>query len=183
MSLYEELLQNREYDDLSEEAVVSLPRTHAVVMADFDSFVRQYGVTPDQYNILRILRGAWRAGEELSRAEIRRRLIDRVSPDLTHLLTRLEKTGLVSRESRGQPEGKHPQAPFRITAQGLDLLARMDEPLRQHNMHSVETLDAAEQRQLISLLGRVRQGVQDLPSIRAGQAAEAGAGGEDGAPG
>ncbi|WP_189643315.1 MarR family winged helix-turn-helix transcriptional regulator [Deinococcus piscis] len=163
MTLYEELLQNVEYPETSEEAMVSLLRTHSVVMAEFDQFVRQFGITPAQYNILRILRGAHRAGEQLGRNEIRRRLIDRVSPDVSRMLTRLEKAQLVRRD-HARPEGEDQRlVPVHITARGLELLADMDRPLAEHNLRTMSALSPAEQAQLIHLLGRLRLGIQALP--------------------
>ncbi|ADY27201.1 regulatory protein MarR (plasmid) [Deinococcus proteolyticus MRP] len=168
MTLYEELLQNTKYSEVSEEAVVSLMRTYAVVMADFDQFVRQFGITPAQYNILRILSGAERAGEQLGRNEIRRRLIDRVSPDVSRMLTRLEKAGLVSRDRRRREGEDQRLVPVQITAQGLELLARVEGPLAERNMHSMAALTTAEQLQLIGLLERIRKGIRALPQTRGG---------------
>jgi len=92
-----------------------------------------------QYNVLRILRGA---PEGLTCGEIAGRMITR-DPDITRLLDRLEKRGLISR-SRQANDRRIIMA--RITPGGLRLLARLDEPVQQ-----------AHQRQL-GHLGRRRLG-------------------------
>ncbi|MFC6619042.1 MarR family winged helix-turn-helix transcriptional regulator [Deinococcus radiophilus] len=128
MTIYEELLQTIKYSSASEEAVVSLMHTNSMVMSDFDQFIRQFGITSAQYNILRILRGAHHKGEELGRNDIRRRLIDRVSPDLTRMLVRLEKAGLISRDRQRRQGEDQRVVPTRITQRGLDLLDALDGP-------------------------------------------------------
>lgn len=181
MTLYEELLQNVEYSESSEETVVNLLRTHAVVMADLDQFVRQFGITPAQYNILRILRGAHRSGEQLGRNEIRRRLIDRVSPDVSRMLTRLEKAGLVTRD-RVRREGEDQRlVPVQLTRRGLELVNDMDRPLTERNLRNMSVLSAAEQAQLVEMLTRMRRSIQALPQAEenAGARAQAAA---DGTP-
>ena len=79
-----------------------------------------HGVTGDQYNVLRILRGAHPSGH--ARSEIARRLVRR-SPDVTRLLDRLERVGFVRRE-RGPEDSR--QSVARITKKGLVLLETLD---------------------------------------------------------
>jgi DNA-binding MarR family transcriptional regulator len=79
----------------------------------------EFGVTPAQYNVLRILKGVYPDGHP--RCEIARRLIER-APDLTRMIDRLERRGLVERARSGQ-DRRH--SITRITAQGLELIERM----------------------------------------------------------
>jgi DNA-binding MarR family transcriptional regulator len=86
-------------------------------------------LSPTQYNVLRILRGA---SEGLACGEIGKRMITR-DPDITRLLDRLEKRGLISR-CRETKDRRTVLA--RITPEGLDLLARLDGPVQEaHNRH------------------------------------------------
>ena len=78
-----------------------------------------FGVTPAQYNVLRILKGAHPGGHP--RCEIARRMIER-SPDLTRMIDRLERRGLVERTRSGQ-DRRH--SITRITGTGLELVGRM----------------------------------------------------------
>src|ERR1051326_4768395 len=81
-------------------------------------------ISPTQYNVLRILRGA---PEGLACGEIGSRLITR-EPDITRLLDRLEKAELIS---RGREAKDRRMVLTRITPKGLELLARLDEPVQE----------------------------------------------------
>jgi DNA-binding MarR family transcriptional regulator len=85
--------------------------------------LRAYGVSPNQYNVLRILRGA---PEGLLCGEIGRRMVTR-DPDITRLLDGLEKRELISR-CRESDDRRRVHA--RITREGLALLGSLDEPMR-----------------------------------------------------
>jgi DNA-binding MarR family transcriptional regulator len=83
----------------------------------------EYDLSANQYNVLRILRGA---PEGLLCGEIGRRMITR-DPDITRLLDRLERRGLITRW-RQSDDRRRVQS--RITREGLVLLSRLDEPVR-----------------------------------------------------
>jgi DNA-binding MarR family transcriptional regulator len=85
--------------------------------------LRAHDLSPNQYNVLRILRGTH---EGLLCGDIGRRMITR-DPDITRLLDRLEKRGLITR-CRESEDRRRVQA--RITPEGLALLGRLDEPVR-----------------------------------------------------
>src|SRR5215212_5742803 len=93
--LSDEIKQTKPFTSLEHEAVLSLERTAAVLSHAFGELLKPYGVTPTQYNVLRILRGAGSTG--LCRHEVRDRMVAQV-PDVTRLLDRLEEMGLVERE-------------------------------------------------------------------------------------
>src|SRR5918998_4758726 len=97
-SLREEIKQTKPFASPEQEAMLSLERTAAVLVHGMAQEFEAYGVTPTQYNVLRILRGAGAPG--LCRYEIRDRLVAQV-PDVTRLLDRLEEMGLVARERDG----------------------------------------------------------------------------------
>lgn len=86
--------------------------------------LRAHDLSPNQYNVLRILRGA---PEGLLCGEIGCRMVTR-DPDITRLLDRLEKRGLISR-CRESEDRRRVQA--RITREGLALLSRLDRPVRE----------------------------------------------------
>src|SRR5215204_1880034 len=81
---------------------------------------REHGVTHDQYNILRILRGVHPTGHP--RCEIAKRLISR-APDVTRLLDRLVRQGLVE---RGWAPDNRRHSIATITPVGLALLEKID---------------------------------------------------------
>jgi hypothetical protein len=92
--LQDELKQTKPFASLEQEALLSIERTAAVLRHQLGEELKPLGVTPTQYNVLRILRGAGPAG--LCRNEIRDRLVAQV-PDVTRLLDRMEDAGLIVR--------------------------------------------------------------------------------------
>src|SRR5579872_2978323 len=89
-----ELKKRRPFDSLEQEATLNLWRTSDQYQIRFIRLLRQYGLTPSQYNVLRILRGE---GQPLPCLEIAERLIAAV-PAITGLIDRLERMGLITRQ-------------------------------------------------------------------------------------
>jgi DNA-binding MarR family transcriptional regulator len=113
------------------------------------------GVTPQQYNVLRILRGAGEAG--LPTLAIRDRMIEEAA-GITRLLDKLEATGFVIRE-RTAPDRR--QVLCRITPAGLRVLAALDEPVEAANALAVQRLGDPEKLRLLELLAEVRAAFGD----------------------
>ena len=107
-------------------------------------------LSANQYNVLRILRGS---PGGLPCGEIGNRMITR-DPDITRLLDRMEKRGLISR-SRETRDRRMVMA--RNTGDGLDLLARMDEPVRQAHRSQLGHLGRERLRALSELLRDARE--------------------------
>jgi len=141
--LYDELKQTRPFASLEEEVYLSLQRTAEVLWGDVNETLKGAELTPTQYNVLRILRGAGADG--ISCSEVSERLVTKDS-DITRLLDRLETRGLISRE-RAEKDRRVVVA--RLTAEGLRLLASLDKPVVQcHGRH----LGHLGERRLASLL-------------------------------
>ena len=102
-----------------------------------------------QYNVLRILRGT---PEGLPCGEIARRMITK-DPDITRLLDRLEKRGLIAR--RREPKDRR-MVKARISAEGLHLLARLDEPVEESHRKQLGHLGRNRLRTLAGLLAAAR---------------------------
>jgi DNA-binding MarR family transcriptional regulator len=149
--LQEELRQTKPFASLEQEALLSVERTAAVVRHKLGDELKPLGVTPTQYNVLRILRGAGPAG--LCRNEIRDRLVAQV-PDVTRLLDRMEEAGLIVRE-RDTVDRR--LVTTRITEPGLRLLARADEQVSRFEREQVGHLTQAQLRTLIDLLALARE--------------------------
>jgi DNA-binding MarR family transcriptional regulator len=109
------------------------------------------GLTPAQYNVLRILRGAGPAG--LPCGEIGARLINH-DPDVTRLLDRLEKRGLTGR-LRGAEDRRVVVA--HILPAGLSLLDELDPVIDEFHRSTLGHLTVEELRDLARLLGRVAE--------------------------
>ena len=123
-ALAAELKQNKPFASLEEEAALSISRTAAVLEHRVSQHLKVHGLTPSQYNVLRILRGA--GPEGLCRNEVGARLVNQV-PDVTRLLDRMEDTGLISRQ-RGSEDRRY--VTTRISRKGLDLVDKLDQPMR-----------------------------------------------------
>ena len=149
-ALREELKQTRPFHSPAHEAVVSVLRTAALVQRQLSLVVERGGVTLQQYNVLRILRGAGTDG--LPTLAIRDRMIEEAA-GITRLLDKLERAGYVVRE-RSTPDRR--QVLCRITPAGSAVLAKLDRPVDALNDTALSTLDSSEQSKLIELLAAVR---------------------------
>jgi MarR family transcriptional regulator, organic hydroperoxide resistance regulator len=149
-ALREELKQTRPFHSPAHEAVVSVLRTAALVQRQLSLVVERGGVTLQQYNVLRILRGAGESG--LPTLAIRDRMIEEAA-GITRLLDKLERAGHVVRE-RCTPDRR--QVLCRITPAGLAVLAGLDEPVDAVNDAAVRTLNGVETTKLVELLAAVR---------------------------
>lgn len=135
--------------DLAVDAMVALMRASARLMRRLEDVCGEHGITHDQYNVLRILRGAHPTGHP--RYEVAERLISR-APDVTRLLDRLEGEGLVERY---RSEEDRRLSISRITDRGMDLLRQMDP--RVHELHDGFSggLNREELVKLSELCGRL----------------------------
>jgi DNA-binding MarR family transcriptional regulator len=149
--LRDEIKQTRPFGSLEQEAYLSVGRTWAILEHATADALKPDGITPTQYNVLRILRGAGAKG--LCRSEVMERMIARV-PDATRLLDRMEAVDLIVRE-RSSEDRRF--VTTRITSEGLDLLARLDVAILELHERQFAALDEDGLRVLIDLLGAVRQ--------------------------
>lgn len=150
-SLREELKQTRPFDLVEEEVHLSILRTAAVLEHEFAQVLRPYGLTPTQYNVLRILRGAGPGG--LCRNEVGERLL-RPVPDVTRLLDRMTEMKLIGR--RRVDEDRR-LVRTEITRKGMALLAELDAPLRQIHRARLAHVSPAKLHALLRTLAQVRR--------------------------
>jgi DNA-binding MarR family transcriptional regulator len=135
-----------------EAAYLDLLRTTDMLSRGLVQLLKPEDLSATQYNVLRILRGA---PEGLACAEIARRMITR-DPDVTRLLDRLERRGLISRW-RETKDRRTVMA--RITPEGLTLLARLDEPVQAAHRKQLGHLGRKRLQTLAKLLGLLRDHV------------------------
>ena len=128
-----------------EDVFLELLRTTDMLSRGLVEVLKTENLSPTQYNVLRILRGAL-AG--LPCGEIANRMITR-DPDITRLLDRLEKRGLISR-CRQTKDRRMVMA--RITPDGLTLLARLDEAVQDAHRKQLGHLGRERLRALTELL-------------------------------
>lgn len=133
-----------------QEAAVGLLRTADAVKRHFSSVIESHGITLQQYNVLRILRGA--GPEGLPTLTVGERMIEQ-TPGVTRLIDRLEKKNLVVRV----PCSKDRRRVYcRITPEGLTLLEELDEPIDRADAQAVSVLPSSDLDSLIEMLDRVR---------------------------
>jgi DNA-binding MarR family transcriptional regulator len=150
MKLREEIKQSKPFRSLEEEALLNLVRTADLVARPEAMLLKQFDLSGTQYNVLRILRGAGAAG--LSCQECASRMITR-EPDTTRLFDRLEARKLIMRKR--STEDRRVVKTF-ITEAGLELLAKIDEPLAQLVKKQLEHLGEQKLKTLIDLLELAR---------------------------
>lgn len=144
-----ELKKRRPFGSASQEAILNLLRTADQFQLRFMRLFREHGLTPSQYNILRILRGE---GKPLPILEVADRMIT-VVPGITGLIDRLEALGLVTRERCTKDRRVVYTA---ITSGGLDLLNQLDEPVEGLHERLLGHLAPEELGELIRLLEKAR---------------------------
>jgi DNA-binding MarR family transcriptional regulator len=147
----EELKQKRRLTSLEEEVYLGIVRTAAALSWGVSETLKSAELTPTQYNVLRILRGA---GEEgASCGQISERMITKDS-DITRLLERLDARGLITRAREGQ-DRRYIIA--RITPEGLRLLAGLDEPIAEYHRRQIGHLGKERLAALGKLLNAARE--------------------------
>src|SRR5438309_12079749 len=132
-----------------EAAFLDLLRTTDLLSRGLVQVLKAEDLSATQYNVLRILRGA---PDGLPCGEIANRMITR-DPDITRLLDRLEKRGLISR-CRETKDRR--MVMTRIMPEGLKLLARLDEPVQEGHRRQLGHLGRERLRALTELLGVCR---------------------------
>ena len=138
-----------------EQLYLELIQTHDLLNAAIAGLFQDSGLTQQQYNVLRILRGAGPGG--LPTLEIRDRMITRV-PDVTRLIDRLEGAELV-RRLRSDEDRRVVR--IEIAAPGLALLDSLDAPLRALHAEHVAHLSERDVASLTKLLSKLRDPLKD----------------------
>ena len=154
-TVQEEIRQTRPFSSPSEEGVVALARTADLMRRSLTRVIEPHGITLQQYNVLRILRGAGSDG--LPTLEIAARMVER-APGVTRLLDRLEAKALVRRH-RGPRDRR--QILCWITPAGLNLLDELDGPMRDGAREFMAPLGPRDLPSFIRLLDGLRAGAQD----------------------
>ena len=148
--IQQELAQNRPFGSLEEEAYLNVQRTAGVLAQRIVELLKPHGLSPTQYNVLRILRGAGDCGAACK--DIGARMVT-PDPDITRLIDRLEKRGLVT---RGRSASDRRRVPVQITAEGLKLVGELDRPISDSCGRIMSPLNSGELQTLILLLERLR---------------------------
>jgi DNA-binding MarR family transcriptional regulator len=150
--LRQAIQQRKPFQSLQQEVFLEVLRTGRALVQDLVDLLRPHGLTQPQYNVLRILRGAGAAG--LPTGEVGQRMVASREPDVTRLLVRMERHGLLRRE-------RHPDnrriVTARITPRGRRLLAALDRPVLEMHAAQLRHMTRRELEQLATLLERARR--------------------------
>jgi DNA-binding MarR family transcriptional regulator len=151
--MLEEIKQTRPFTSRQQEAALNILRTADVLKRGVESVLKRHGISSAQYNVLRILRGAGARGLHCS--GIAERMIT-AEPDVTRLLTRMEKLGLLVRR-RGIEDRR--VVTVTVTQRGLRLLHEVEQPLRELQAQQFALLGDDELESLIEGLEKVRESI------------------------
>jgi len=149
---------NRYQSPLEEQVSILILRAADYVGQQTEEILKPHGLTGTQYNVLRILRGA--GPEGLPCKSVGCRMISH-DPDMTRLLDRMEKRGLIARE-RQKDDRRVVKA--RITPAGLEILKKLDNPVREYHKTKFAHLSATKLKQLAELLGECQKPVPNESS-------------------
>jgi DNA-binding MarR family transcriptional regulator len=156
-TIRDEIRQTRPFASAAEEAVVTLVGTADRVRTALSDVVERHGITLQQYNVLRILRGAGDSG--LPTLEIAARMIEK-SPGITRLVERLEARRLVRRVRC--PED-HRQVLCHVTAAAVRLVAGLDAPMTESARRFLAPLDDSRVSSLVGMLDEIRAAATQAP--------------------
>ncbi len=134
----------------AQSAFLSVVRAAGGLLRGVEVLLNRHGLTVTQYNVLRILRGAGERGA--CGREIAGQLLT-AEPDITRLLDRMEKNGLVSRR-RDAKDRRF--VTTRISPLGVQILAELDTPVAELHDRQFESLSDAELKKLIAVLEKLR---------------------------
>lgn len=147
-----ELKQTRPFETVEVEAYVNILRTADALTRPVEQVLKPAGLSPAQYNVLRILRGA--GAEGLACREIGERMIAR-DPDITRLLDRMEARKLITR-ARDRRDRR--VITVRIAREGLRILKELDRPVREVHRRQLAHVGTRKLAVLIRLLEQARSG-------------------------
>ncbi len=112
----EDAIKQKKFESPQVKAMLNIMYTSNWLIGEFRDIYKPYGITPQQYNVLRILRG--KHPESVNPSEIKEVMLDK-NPDITRLCDRLLAMGLIGRSINSENRRK---MNIVITAQGLELL-------------------------------------------------------------
>lgn len=148
MGLEEEIQQTKGFESQRQKAVVNIMYTEAWLRDKFGSTLKPFGLTNQQYNVLRILRGS--NPKPLSTSSIRERMLDKMS-DASRIVDRLYKKGWVNKVSC--PTDKR-LVDVSITEEGLEVLATIDK--KNAFVEALDRLTEQEAQELNRILDKAR---------------------------
>ncbi|EON78797.1 transcriptional regulator [Lunatimonas lonarensis] len=149
MAKLEESIQQKAFKDPYNKAVVNILYTNSYIETRQNKLFRPYDISPEQYNVLRILRG--KHPEPITVSSIQERMLNRMS-NASRLVEKLKTKGLVNRQ---ECAADRRQVDITITQKGLSLLQVLEDEINQFNRNII-TLSQEEVAVLNELLDKLR---------------------------
>jgi DNA-binding MarR family transcriptional regulator len=158
--LQHELKKANAFASKEQEVFLNVMRTAEALAEGMDSVLKPAGLSSTQYNVLRILRGAEACCGETGLAcrEIGERMVTR-DPDITRLLDRMEKAGLIVRERAKKDRRVIKTA---VTEAGLKVLAELDGPVMEMHEKQLGHMGEGKLSKLSELLEEAREKREDV---------------------
>jgi DNA-binding MarR family transcriptional regulator len=147
------------FDSLEQEVFLNLWRTYDRLRVLEDELFSRYDLTPQQYNVLRLLKAEH--PNTLATLVLANRLVSR-APDITRMLDKLERRGLIVRD---RPQDNRRMVRVTVTEVGLALVAEIAEPLQDCHDRQLGHLSAGDLKHLVSLLSFARQPHESADSV------------------
>jgi len=147
----DQAIQQTTFSSQNQEITLNFMYTYNRFKEGLKNFFKPYGITSQQFNVLRILRGNY--PNPYSTSQVRTRMLDKMS-DASRIVDRLVKKGLVSRTVT---KADKRLVDVVITAAGLELLAKIDGPLEKAMERSFSQFSNAEKSDFVGLLEKIRE--------------------------
>jgi DNA-binding MarR family transcriptional regulator len=151
MKELESLLKTKSQLPLSRQTVINIFLSNILIKNDLLSVLKPYGLSLEQFNVLRILRG--QKGNPINLQDIQERMINKMS-NTTRLVDKLMLKGFVKRK---QCEQNRRKIEIYITSQGLDILKVLDSIVDHTEQNITSNLSQTELEQLNKLLSKLKQ--------------------------
>ena len=151
-ALKDELKKRGPFDSVQQEATLAVMRTSDLLENRLARLLREHGLTPTQYNVLRILRGK---GKPLPCLEIASRMIQ-VAPAITRVVDQLLALELITKT---QSADDRRVFEIRITSSARRLLKKLDAPILDLHASLLADVSSADLKTLIRILETARAGI------------------------
>ena len=145
----EEAIKQSEFKDSYNKAIVNLLYTQSYIVTRQSSLFKPFGISPEQYNVLRILKG--QKGKPITVSSIQERMLNKMS-NASRLVEKLKQKGMILREEC--PTDRR-QVDILITEKGMDVLNQLHNQMYELNRSLVQ-LNEEEVDQLNFLLDKLR---------------------------
>lgn len=153
-SLRNQLRKRGPFDSIEQEAMLSILRTSDLLENRLARLLRQYELTPSQYNAMRIMRGE---GKPMPCLEVADRMIQ-VAPAITRVVDQLVSRGLISKQQSSEDRRVFLVA---LMAAGTRLLAKLDEPIQLLHRELLGHVAKSDLRRLNEILETAREAIVD----------------------